>query len=345
MSIKKLMFQTLSGKPLSFRDPEYKLRLEYMKKMIVKHPQYQEVSDELEELHITSKDSVQASHLNLCGQTGVGKTTVVKEYAKKFPKKHVGSETIIPVLYLKVPPRLRTPKALASKILAEMGDLFANSGTDEELGRRIVDFAKDSKMEMLILDEFQHLIDRDTQNVLATASDWLKLLTEELNIPVVLCGLPESNDIFEYNEQIDGRYPRRILLEPFGFEDQEQQRSFRMFLKYIDEELPFPEHSNLSDPLLASKIHYVTEGVPRYVKDLMIEAAKLSLKRGFDRINEESLHDAFNRITRSNQRYAINPFLDSKFEYFAELKKQQAKIKAFIDERQSNSKRKRKKTS
>lgn len=337
------MYQSLSGKPLTFRDPEYKLRLECMKKMIVKHPQYQEVYDELEELHITSKGSVQASHLNLCGRTGVGKTTLVKDYAKKFPKEYVGSETIIPVLYLKVPPRLRTPKALASKILAEMGDLFANSGTDEELGRRIVDFAKDSQMEMLILDEFQHLIDRDTKNVLATASDWLKLLTEELNIPVVLCGLPESDDIFEYNEQIDGRYPRRILLEPFGFDDQKQQKKFRKFLKLIDEELPFPEYSNLSDPLLASKIHYVTEGVPRYVKDLLLETVKLSLKRGFDCIHEEALHDAFNRITRSNQRYAINPFMDSKFDYFAEVKKQQTKIKAFIGERKPN--RKRKKTS
>jgi hypothetical protein len=160
-----------------------------------------------------------------------------------------------------------------------------------------------------------------------------------------LCGLPESDDIFEYNEQIDGRYPRRILLEPFGFEDQFQQKKFRMFLKFIDDELPFPEYSNLSDPLLASKIHYVTEGVPRYVKDLVIEAAKLSLKRGLDFVNEESLHDAFNRITRSNQRYAINPFLDIKFEYFVEVEKQKAKIKAFIEERKPVPKRKRKKTS
>lgn len=343
--MKTSIFGSLNGKALNYREQEYTKRIEHVKKIIVTHPQYQEVYEELEEIHITSKGSVQASQLNICGRTGAGKTTIVRKYVEQFPRKLTDTGTIIPVLYVKVPPRLKTPKALASKILGQMGDLFANSGTDEELGRRIVQFVRDCQTEMIILDEFQHLIDRDTQNVLATASDWLKLLTEELNTPVILCGLPESEAIFEYNEQIDGRYPRRIILEPFGFEDQSQQKKFRMFLKKLDEELPFSEYSNLSDPVLASKIHYVSEGVPRYIKDLLIEATKLSLKQGLDYINENSLHDAFHRLTRSNQRYAINPFGEDRFNYFEETETRRRQIEAFIQEKtqsQKNQKQKKK---
>ncbi|GFN33852.1 TniB family NTP-binding protein [Paenibacillus xylaniclasticus] len=340
--MKPSIFGSLNGKALNYRDHEYTKRVEHVKKIIVTHPQYQEVYEELEEIHITSKGSVQASQLNICGRTGAGKTTIVTKYVEQFPRRLTDTGTIIPVLYVKVPPRLKTPKALASKILGQMGDLFANSGTDEELGRRIVQFVHDCQTEMIILDEFQHLIDRDTQNVLATASDWLKLLTEELNIPVILCGLPESEAIFEYNEQIDGRYPRRIILEPFGFEDQAQQKKFRMFLKKLDEELPLSEYSNLSDPVLASKIHYVTEGVPRYIKDLLIEATKLSLKRGLDYINEDSLHDAFHRLTRSNQRYAVNPFGDDRFNYFEAVEIKRRKEEALVREQNQKQKSKTK---
>ncbi|URN93097.1 MAG: TniB family NTP-binding protein [Candidatus Pristimantibacillus lignocellulolyticus] len=341
--MKSTTFSSLNGIALTFSEPEYKERIEHVKKIIVRHPQYEEVYNELEEVHITSQGSVQASQLNLSGRTGAGKTTIVKQYVERHPRKLTDTGTIIPVLYVKVPPRLKTPKALASKILGEMGDLFANSGTDEELGRSIVQFVRDCQTEMIILDEFQHLIDRDTLNVLATASDWLKLLTEELNIPVILCGLPESKDIFEYNEQIDGRYPRRIILEPFGFEEQAQQKKFRLFLKKLDGEMPFSEYSNLSDPMLASKIHYVTEGVPRYIKDILIEATKTSLKRGIDYINEDSLHDAFHRLTRSNQRYAINPFGDARFNYFDAIEIKRKKETAFINSQNDNSKRNNKK--
>lgn len=343
--MKTSIFESLNGKALSYREQEYTKRVEHVKKLIVTHPQYQEVYEELEEIHISSKGSVQASQLNICGRTGAGKTTIVRKYVEQFPRKQTKTGTIIPILYVKVPPRLKTPKALASKILGEMGDLFANSGTDEELGRRIVQFVRDCQTEMIILDEFQHLIDRDTQNVLATASDWLKLLTEELNIPVILCGLPESEAIFEYNEQIDGRYPRRIILEPFGFEDQSQQKKFRLFLKKLDEELPFSQYSNLSDPVLASKIHYVSEGVPRYIKDLLIEATKLSLKQGLDYINENSLHDAFHRLTRSNQRYAINPFGENRFNYFEEIEARRRQIEDFIQENSQSQKKQKKKKS
>ncbi|MNC72467.1 hypothetical protein D3C75_1235230 [compost metagenome] len=71
--------------------------------------------------------------------------------------------------------------------------------------------------------------------------------------------------------------------------------------------------------------------MPRYIKDLLIEATKRSLKRGLDFIDEESLHDAFHRLTRSTQRYAVNPFGDTKFDYFKAMEVKIKQEKAFID--------------
>ncbi|MNP47251.1 hypothetical protein D3C76_1412950 [compost metagenome] len=85
--------------------------------------------------------------------------------------------------------------------------------------------------------------------------------------------------------------------------------------------------------------------MPRYIKDLLIEATKLSLKQGLDYINENSLHDAFHRLTRSNQRYAINPFGEDRFNYFEETETRRRQIEAFIQEKtqsQKNQKQKKK---
>jgi len=53
------------------------------------------------------------------------------------------------------------------------------------------------KVELLILDEFQHFQDRDSLKVLKTASDWLKLLMDENGVPIVLAGLPYSHTVLD----------------------------------------------------------------------------------------------------------------------------------------------------
>jgi hypothetical protein len=51
--MKPSIFGSLNGKALNYRDHEYTKRVEHVKKIIVTHPQYQEVYEELEEIHIT----------------------------------------------------------------------------------------------------------------------------------------------------------------------------------------------------------------------------------------------------------------------------------------------------
>ena len=49
--------------------------------------------------------------------------------------------------------------------------------------------------ELILLDELNHLFDRDSEKLLKTASDWLKCLILETKIPIVAFGLPSSEFI------------------------------------------------------------------------------------------------------------------------------------------------------
>lgn len=298
---------------------EYSKNLAQAKSIIVKHPRFKEIYGELEEVHYLSKKMLITEQLCILGPTGAGKTTLVEEYVSNFQRKNEEERTIIPVLHVKVPPRARSPKVLASKILRIMGDPLFDNGTEENMTHRIQNFVRKCGIEMIILDEFQHLIDRDTNHVLATASDWLKTFIEEINIPVVLCGLPESERIFEHNEQLDSRYTNRLYLNPFRYDTKEEKIAFRRFLVTIDEKLPFQNKANLSDPHIASKIFYFSFGLPRYIMDLLRQATKIALNRGHNNLTELDLRDAFERIKRSSRPYAINPFEVQHFDLDKEL--------------------------
>ncbi|MDH6374324.1 putative AAA+ superfamily ATPase [Paenibacillus sp. PastF-3] len=316
----EIKFESLNGKPASFSD--YVQRVAHVKSILVMHPKFAEALSELEEIHELSKHSVMTDQLCILGPTGAGKTTMVEQYASKFPRILERERTVIPILNVKVPPRARSPKVLASKILRVMQDPMFNAGTEENMTNRIQYFVKACDIQMIILDEFQHLIDRETDHVLANASDWLKTFIEEVNIPVVLCGLPVSERIFEHNEQLDGRYPNRILLPPFAFSTNEEIIEFRKFIVSIDKQLPFYKLSHLSDPDIAAKIYYFSFGVPRYIMDLLKQATKYALKKGNDQITQIELRDSFDKITRSIRPYAINPFEQKNFDLMDEIEKE-----------------------
>ncbi|MES7181304.1 TniB family NTP-binding protein, partial [Cutibacterium acnes] len=221
---------------------EIKRRIEHVKSIIVHHPKYDELLNELENILFFSDGSVNPDCLYLYGQTGVGKSTVTEEFTSRYPREVVKEDhreyTHIPVLHVKVPPKA-TPRALASKVLNIMGDPLHHKGTESELTSRIHHFVRELKVRMIILDEFQHLIDSDTDHVLTTASNWVKTFTEEIRIPVVLCGMPASTKVFASNPQLDRRFCNKVTLEPFAYGSEEEIVSFRIFLKVIDGQLPF----------------------------------------------------------------------------------------------------------
>lgn len=181
--MKKTNFPSLNGQSASFDD--IKARKEKVKGIIVNHPKYNSIYNRIHETHQLSVGSTQADGVFLSGNSGVGKTTLLKDYAEGFPRKIVEGTTIVPILYFKVPVGA-TPKAVASQILYELGDINFDKGTQVQQTTRIFYYVERCKVEMIIMDEFQHLIDRDTEHVLTKASDWVKTFLEEVNIPVLL---------------------------------------------------------------------------------------------------------------------------------------------------------------
>ncbi|NRF92838.1 hypothetical protein HQN89_17755 [Paenibacillus frigoriresistens] len=55
-----------------------------------------------------------------------------------------------------------------------MGDAAYYRGTEKQKTARLKTDIVDSEVELIIIDELQHLVDTDTQRVIRKAADWLK---------------------------------------------------------------------------------------------------------------------------------------------------------------------------
>ncbi|PAD25365.1 transposase [Niallia circulans] len=304
------LFKPLKGKIPDVK--EIKKRKEHVKSIIIQYPRYKKILDKIEEHHQLSFGSVQPDGLFIYGETGLGKSTLLKEYESKYPRKIIDGFTKIPILYLTVPVGA-TPKSVASKILLNMGDPNYDRGTENNMTVRILSFVEKCEVEMIIVDEFQHLIDSESKNVLNKASNWVKNLSNEVRIPILVCGMPESNKVFVYNEQLDRRFCEKQSLQPFSYQSKEEEIEFRAFLNGLDKQLPFPEQAFLADPVLAKKIFYATKGNPYYIKKLIEESTVQALKSGSDLISEDDLYISFKSISLSTRPFVINPFNDEKF--------------------------------
>lgn len=290
--------------------------------MIIKHPRYNALMEKIRDCHLLSKGAKSADCLFIWGYTGVGKSTLLKQYAEKYPREILPEHIRIPILYLKLPVGA-TPKSVATSILEALGDPAYEKGTEINQTQRAFHFVKACEVEMIILDEFQHLIDSETKSVLRKASDWVKRFAEEVNVSVVLCGMPESEKIFRQNEQLDRRFMIRDELKPFTYNTREEQKEFRSFLATLDRNLPFREPSHLADPGLAEKLFYISMGVPSYIKKLLEEATVYAARHGQDAITEDYLSLAYNNIQRSTRPHAINPFEIDNFNLVDEIKKEE----------------------
>lgn len=292
---------------------EVSRRKEHVKKIIIWHPSYQALFNEVKECHILSKGSSSPDSLFISGKTGVGKSTLLEEYTSHYPREVLEEYTRVPVLHVKIPVGA-TPKSVATTILDKLGDPNYDRGTEINQTARLYKLFKKCQVEMIILDEFQHLIDKETQKVLKKASDWVKRFTEEIQIPVVLCGMPESEDIFGHNEQLDRRFCNKQELKAFSYNTGEDQKEFRTFLYYVDQQLPFCNPSRLADPSMSERIFYISLGVPFYVMTLLQKATEYAVKHGQDQISDQYLSAAYNSIKRSTRPHAVNPFIEEKFD-------------------------------
>lgn len=245
--------------------------------------------------------------LLITGESGCGKSTLRNQYAKNYPRVEMEDRTAIPVLHLELPSQ-PTVKNVAERILIELGDPFAEKGSAEGKTARIVRLLKECRVELVILDEFQHFVDRSSEKVEYKVADWLKSVINASKVPFVLMGLPRCKRILDVNEQLRRRFLPRIELNRFRISRKDERKQFVGVLKSLEKAMPLDTPTALTDKEIVPRIYFATHGVIDHTMKLVGESLSIVLSERRSTIDQEVLRQAFERVIWAEAGDQTNPF-------------------------------------
>lgn len=199
----------------------------------IQHDQFLTVLEAIGDTHATHM--AQARGMLLLGDTGTGKTTVADTYISKYLQECDSLEsdelTKKPILKISIPSDATTIGIL-TKLLNELNHEDCVTGTLSRLMHRFMKAAKAYGVEMVILDEFQHLLRNQAQKRTRQAANAIKTLHDDLNIPIVMIGMPESRQVIEAHSELYRRFTyEQIELVPFSLDTEGETENFRSYIK------------------------------------------------------------------------------------------------------------------
>lgn len=264
----------------------------------------EDVLELMEDCRLDSKLTNDPQCMLVTGDTGAGKTSLIEYYQKENPNLEGKYASKIPILSTSLPEN-STRVMAAQQLLYDLGDPFySKSNNIIELTVKLVRLINSCQVELIIIDEFQHMIDFKTKSVLSEVADWVKMLIVRSKVPIILFGLPYSELILQTNKQLAGRFLLRQSLDPFRIKSKENRHDFLSFLNAVDRGLPFEKNSNLADLNIAKALYIASKGNLRTVMVLLNYSVKRSLKKGEPSLTIGSLKYAADLLSITSP----NPF-------------------------------------
>jgi hypothetical protein len=260
-------------------------RLVYIrKKKWFGYPLATETLDKLEDL-LTYPRSDRMPNLLITGDTNNGKTSLIKEFIKRYPAQDNpdGGAIKVPVFFTQAPP---TPDEgrFYDEILEA---LFAPYKSTYKIGKKekmVLRLLKVIDARMLVIDEIHNLLAGPINRQQAFLNA-IKNLGNNLQIPIVAVGTKEAFRAIHSDGQLANRF-RSVYLPKW-----EYTVEYRRLLSTFEYTLALKEPSNLKDKEMAMEILRMSEGILGEVAEIISEGAVYALRNGHESITMNVLRN------------------------------------------------------
>lgn len=258
-------------------------------------------------LHVAKKTYQKGGGLLICGPSGVGKSTVLEKYADQFLPFEEGRQTIIPVLKVTCPSSA-TANGLISAIFDAMGFPIPSRTDLAEKTIKVCKLMRLYKVEMLLLDEFQHAYYSRTLADFRQLIDTVKNIMNETKVASVLVGLTEIDEVISTNEQVARRHSEKIELTTFDLSNEDDFTEFRAILKAYQSVLVIPPEVPLYEANLARRFLIASNGNLDYLRRILEKSVEIAGFAGFKEITQAVYASAFREYVWKGVPNKLNPF-------------------------------------
>lgn len=294
------------------------LQIEHLSKFndcIVMHPQVKVIFNDFDELRRNRLFQRDQQCMLLTGDTGTGKSHIINSYKKRVLATQNFSREAIPILIS----RISSDKGLDPTLIQLLEDLelFASKQRKgrfkTDLKKQLVENLKRAQVELLIINEFQQLIEFKSRKERQEIANGLKYISEEARVPIVLVGMPYAELIAE-EPQWASRLIRKRKLEYFSLKNKKTRNYYVQYIKGVAKHMPFEEPPNLGGKHIAIALFSVCRGENRSLKHFLSESLALALNNG-ELLDKKHFIETYDKFQLLNEDYGFpnkpklkNPF-------------------------------------
>ncbi|MFW2503480.1 TniB family NTP-binding protein [Clostridium diolis] len=273
---------------------EAKKFAERVANIYIKYPRIQRIYDVLSSMRCLgtfNNRNESQSNLFIIGQSGVGKTRMIKRYAemnKGFVKIEDGIEyDIKPVVYLELPDPFTLLELYQSIIKALGAPIIMYRPSIGDAKRHAFTLLEKQQVEMLIFDEMDYILSSRYIKP-QEAMEAIKHIGNVASASLVCVGTPQVDELRKLNFQYFRRFPK-IELERFN----ELNDEFCTFLNNIEKQINPIEEIGLGDmeTNLPQVFFAMSKGIVSIITRTIQEAYRLLgvFNEDFDDISKAKL--------------------------------------------------------
>lgn len=229
-------------------------------------------------------------NLAVIGDSNNGKSMLLNNFAKRHdpteaPTFDVNSDQIHrPVFLFQAPPEPDEGR-LYNRMLTELMTPGSPREPAESKLRRLSIILASLKTRIILIDEFGFL-QAGTPVKQRKLLNSLKFLGNELQIPMVVAGVPEALNLLQSDQQIANRF------EPVFLPRWKMGDEYVKLLATLEKTLRLKNPSGLVEEQKAQRILDASDGIIGYMSDLLQRLAAQAIRSGEERITVAALNDS-----------------------------------------------------
>lgn len=235
--------------------------------------------------------------------SGMGKTTYLNWLAALHSPVVEESLNRVPVIKVDAPVSNKTPRALLQRMILECGLTYLQGDTEEELNRKLVVYFLQCSVELILIDEVEHISHPDMKRRILD-------LSNRLRVPIICASCNPLTWVMG-DEEVAGRWNDFFELPQYTGE------RLSSLLASIEVLLPFTQPSHLALHTLKQKAHEIdgparfieqtTGGILRDIMILIRDASRRAVEENMPCLTPELLDKTWKNIQKKRVTNFLEP--------------------------------------